>query len=74
MFHVAIDRDGCISCGTCWLECPDVFEEHPDDARSRVKEPYRSGDTLAEGNVPDDLGDCARGAADACPVAVITVA
>ena len=73
MPHVTIDRDGCISCGTCWLECPDVFEEDPADAKSRVVERYRGGEGPAEGTVPDGLADCVQRAADACPVAVITV-
>jgi len=73
MPHVTIDRDGCISCGTCWLECPDVFEENPADAKSQVVETYRSGAEPAEGDAPDELADCVQRAADACPVAVIAV-
>lgn len=73
MPRITIDRDGCISCGTCWLECPAIFEENPADAKSQVTEQYRGGDELGEGDVPDDLADCAQRAADACPVAVIAV-
>ena len=73
MPHVTIDRDGCISCGTCWLECPDVFEEDPSDARNRVVERYRDGSGPEEGVVPDELADCVQRASDACPVAVIAV-
>ena len=74
MPHVIIDRDGCISCGTCWLECPEVFEENPGDAKSQVVERYRSEAGPAEGDAPDEIADCVQHAADACPVAVITVA
>ena len=60
MPHVIIDRDGCISCGTCWLECPEVFEENPADARSQVVERYRSGAGPAEGDAPDEIADCVQ--------------
>ena len=52
MPHVTIDRDGCISCGTCWLECPDVFEENPADAKSQVVERYRGGAGTGGGRPP----------------------
>jgi ferredoxin len=74
MPHVTIDRDGCISCANCWTVCPDVFEENPEDAKSRLVERYRAGAELREGDTPDELADCARQAADECPVAVIEVA
>jgi len=73
MPHVTIDRDGCISCGTCWLECPAVFEENPADAKSQIVETSRSGGELGEGDAPDDLAECVQRAADACPVVVIAV-
>ena len=73
MPHVTIDRDGCISCGTCWLECPDVFAENPADARSEIVERYRGETGVGEGDTPDELADCVQVAADACPVVVITV-
>jgi ferredoxin len=52
MPHVTIDREGCISCANCWTVCPDVFEENPEDARSRVVERYRSGAGPGEGDAP----------------------
>ena len=73
MPHVTIDRDDCISCGTCWLECPDVFEEDPGDAKSRIVDQHRDGAGPGEGTVPDELADCVQRAADAYPVAVIAV-
>lgn len=72
MPHVTIDRDGCISCGTCWLECGEVFEENPEDHKSQVAEQF-SGGAPGEGDVPDDLADCVQRSADACPVTVIAV-
>jgi len=73
MVHVTIDREGCISCGTCWLECPALFEESPEDAKSQIVERYRTGGAAAEGDASDAAAECAQTAADACPVAVIAI-
>jgi ferredoxin len=70
---ITIDRPGCVSCESCWTLCPDVFEQNPDDGLSEVAEQYRVDGNLAEGKVADDLADCTQEAADACPVAVISV-
>jgi ferredoxin len=70
---VTIDRDECILCGACWAECPDVYEESPDDGMSQVVEAFQVDDDPAEGEVPDDLEDCAISGADVCPVAIIQV-
>ncbi len=72
MTKVVIDREGCISCGTCWEDCPDFFEENPDDNLSQVVEKYRTGG-LGEGEAPDDLLDCVIKASDACPAEVIHI-
>ncbi|MHB0856467.1 MAG: ferredoxin [Anaerolineae bacterium] len=70
---VTIDRDECISCAACWGDCPEVFEENDDDGLSQIVAQYRTGGDLANGQVPDDLTDCANSAAEACPVEVIHV-
>lgn len=70
---VTIDRDGCISCGACYAECPKVFEENGDDGWSQVTEPYRVDGNIAAGEVPNDLGSCATAGADACPVSIIHI-
>jgi len=70
---VTIDRPGCISCESCWPLCPDVIEQDPNDDLSSITEQYRVEGNTAEGNVPDDLADCALEAADSCPVTVIFV-
>lgn len=72
MVKVTIGRDGCISCGACWTNCPEFFEENPDDNFSQVVEKYRAGG-LGEGEAPDDLVDCVMQAADNCPVQVIHI-
>ena len=70
---VTIDREGCTSCGQCWEDCPEVFEEDPDDSWSRIVKKFRSDDEGAEGEIPDTLAECARDAAESCPAEVITV-
>ncbi|BBL68490.1 hypothetical protein MchiMG62_16710 [Methanoculleus chikugoensis] len=73
MVKITIDRPGCISCESCWTLCPDVFEQDSNDDLSSVTEQYRVDGNPAEGEVPDDLTDCAQEAADSCPVTIIFV-
>lgn len=70
---VRIDRDECTSCGACWDDCPEVFEENPDDGWSQIVEKYRAGGDISIGEVPDDLEDCVREASEGCPVEIIHV-
>lgn len=71
MIKVRIDRDECILCGSCWEDCPEVFEESPEDDLSQVVEQYRMNGDLARGQVPNELEDCVQSAADVCPVEII---
>ncbi|KAF5042316.1 MAG: ferredoxin [Methanoculleus sp.] len=73
MAKVTIERPECISCESCWTVCPEIFEQDPADGLSSIRKEYRVNDNPAEGEVPDDLVDCAVEAADACPVAIIDV-
>ncbi len=72
MVKVVIDRDDCIGCAACWQDCPEFFEEGPDDGLSQVVEQYRTDANLGEGEAPDGL-DCVYQAAEDCPVEVIHV-
>ncbi len=72
-FRVQIDRDECIQCGACYASCPEVFEENADDGLSQVVTQYRAVADGSEGEIPDDLEDCAQEAADGCPVEIIHV-
>jgi len=72
MAKVVIDREGCISCRSCWELCPNFFEQNPDDNFSQIVETYRKGG-LGEGEAPDALIDCVIKASDNCPVEVIHV-
>lgn len=68
---VTIDRSECISCGVCWGECPDFFEENPDDHWSEVVSAFRTAGDLSQGIAPSDLEQCVRQAAEGCPVQII---
>jgi ferredoxin len=69
--RIRIDRDECILCGSCWEDCPEVFEESPDDGLTQVVEKYRTGGDLAQGEVPEELESCVQEAAEDCPVEII---
>jgi len=71
--RVTMERENCISCGNCWTVCPDFFEENSDDAQSQIMAKFRFGDSLAEGDAPEDIDDCVRTAAEGCPAEVIHI-
>ena len=71
--RVTIEREECISCGTCYAECPEVFEENEDDLFSQIIEEYRVGGDPAAGEVTEDIKSCVQQAADGCPVEIIHV-
>lgn len=71
MVTVTINRDECVSCGTCVDVCPAFFELSADDTRSQVCEPFRNEGRLEEGEAPPELEACVIEAADLCPVQVI---
>ena len=57
-----IDRDGCISCELCAETCPEVFRMGADGpAEVYVDE------------IPEEVEDSAKDAADSCPVSVIHI-
>ena len=71
--QVVIDRINCVSCGTCWETCPDLFEQDANDSFSRIIEKYRMDGDIAKGTPPESLEGCARDAADLCPVQIIEI-
>jgi len=68
--RITIDRDGCISCGSCEEKCPEVFKLDENDLSSIVPK-YRKADP-GKGEVGKDLVNCVETARDACPVSVIS--
>jgi ferredoxin len=71
--RVTIDREECIECGACYADCPEVFEESPEDYFSQILEEYRVDDDPAVGEVPEDLEECVEEAAYGCPVEIIHI-
>ena len=55
-----IDKDLCTGCGLCEDTCPEVFELKEDIATVKVS------------NVPDNLVESCKQAAEDCPVEAIT--
>ena len=56
-----VDRDTCTGCGLCCDTCPEVFEMEDDVAKVLVDE------------VPAELQDKCREAAEGCPVEAIAI-
>jgi ferredoxin len=56
-----VDEDLCTGCELCTQTCPDVFEMDDDVAKVIVDE------------IPEDAEDCAKQAAEECPVEAIKV-
>ena len=59
--RVIIDEEACIGCGLCAETCSEVFEMKDDKAVAKMDE------------VPDNLADACREAAEECPVEAIQV-
>jgi len=57
--RVTVDEDTCIGCGLCAEECPEVFEMNDDKVRVKVDE------------VPEDVTESCKEAAENCPVEAI---
>ncbi|MBN1818289.1 MAG: ferredoxin, partial [Sedimentisphaerales bacterium] len=55
----AIVTDDCISCGQCVDVCPEVFTMGPEKAEVKM------------GDIPEELQEQAREAAEVCPVDAI---
>lgn len=70
--HVSVRREEYTACSTCCETCPEVFGENGDDRFSQIREKYRAGGGIPEGEVPDSLKDCLEEAA-VCPVQIISV-
>ncbi len=56
---VRVDEDACVGDGSCVEVCPEIFEMDGEIARTKMEE------------VPQELQDSCRQAADECPVEAI---
>ncbi|MEI9476474.1 MAG: ferredoxin [Deltaproteobacteria bacterium] len=59
--RVTVDEEACIGCGLCVETCPEVFELKDDKAIAKMEE------------VPEELVESCREAAEECPVEAIQV-
>jgi ferredoxin len=62
LMKVRVNRDACVGDETCVSLCPDVFEMDGEVAKAMFE------------NVPADLRESCREAAEACPVEAIVLA
>ncbi len=69
MVKVKIDRETCIGCGICTVNCGEVFELGS-GGKAGIKVKYQSGDG-SEGDVPADV-DCIDSAVEGCPMNAIS--
>ena len=58
---VRVDEDACVGDGTCVEVCPEIFEMRGDVAVAKMEE------------VPEELEDSCREAAESCPVEAILI-
>ena len=58
---VSINKEDCVGCGLCTDDCPDVFEMLEDVAAVKVEE------------VPENLVNAVKEAAENCPVDAIII-
>jgi ferredoxin len=69
-YQIEVNREGCISCSTCYGLDPTHFES-TEDGRSKVVGGTVNGKSV--GTINDEKIAEAQAAADSCPVSVITV-
>jgi ferredoxin len=57
---VKVNRADCTSCGICWIECPELFEQNEDDDLCQIILKHRSGDNLEKDTVPVSFSTWSR--------------
>ncbi|MCS7140265.1 MAG: ferredoxin [Candidatus Nezhaarchaeota archaeon] len=74
-YKVTVDREKCIACGAAAALCPEVFMMGEDIYKLRVSDKYSKyyDEQVSIGEIPDELYNCAKEAADSCPVNAIKI-
>ncbi|ADV64867.1 ferredoxin [Desulfurococcus mucosus DSM 2162] len=74
-YKVIVNRSICLACGAAVAACSEVFELGDDNGKNRVVAKY-SVETTSEvsvGVIPGELYECAKSAAEICPVSAISI-
>lgn len=74
-YRVIVDRVACIACGAAPATCSEIFELGPDNGKNRIIEKFnvRTDENISIGEIPGELYDCAKTAAEICPVSAIKI-
>ena len=74
-YRITVDRNVCIACGVAPNLCPQVFVLGEDNGKNKVVDAYseKISEDTSVGVVSDDLHDCVKQAAEACPVQAIAI-
>ena len=74
-YKVTVDRNTCIACGVAPNLCPQVFVFGEDNGKTRIVDEYseKISESISIGHVSEELYDCVKKVAEACPVQAITV-
>ena len=77
-FMITVDKETCIGCGSCVALCPDVFQLDQNSKAEVISSASAkaSADAEALADKPADKQDnieCAKNAAESCPVQAIRV-
>lgn len=74
MAKVKIDRDLCIGCGTCPTMCPKIFKLDEEGKSVVLKKGAEVGSQdWVTAEELDDVFECAKNSADACPTRAILI-
>ncbi len=63
-----VDKDTCIACGACGAAAPDVFDYDDDGIAYNIMD-----DNQATAEIPEEMHDDVRDAADGCPTDSIKI-
>ncbi|MCD6324613.1 MAG: ferredoxin [Desulfurococcales archaeon] len=74
-YRVTVDRSACIGCGVAPTVCGKVFMLGTDNGKNRVVPKYEvdGNEDVSVGEIPEELLDCVKTAAESCPASAIKV-
>lgn len=74
-YRVIVDRKSCLGCGAAVAACPEIFVLGDDNGKNRVVDKYsvETNENISIGIIPEELYECAKSAAEVCPVGAIRI-